>query len=237
MKNMKINFKKLLLICYIFVTILLYVLSLFIKLNIETKILYFTFILFNFISSVLLLIINKNKNNLLLTIAFFFTVIADLFLVLLQGNESLLYNKEIAMTSFIFVQSSYYYFIFRNKDNNKKLITDFLRFILIGIVILICVLIFKSSIDFLLITVCIYSVMLIFNIIDSIIYNKNGLFISGLILFMLCDICVGLTNASGYLNIPEYIINIITGRIDLVWLFYIPSQVLIFLSFVRRKGE
>lgn len=62
--------------------------------------------------------------------------------------------------------------------------------------------------------------------------NKRGIrcFAVGFLLFLLCDINVGLFNLSGFLSVgPVY--DIIYGISSiLMWTFYAPSQVLIALS-------
>ena len=61
----------------------------------------------------------------------------------------------------------------------------------------------------------------------------------GLILFALCDIVVGLAaGANIYIPVKEggIIDSIINAPINLSWLFYLPSQVIIALYNVTRKG-
>ena len=54
---------------------------------------------------------------------------------------------------------------------------------------------------------------------------KNALFSAGLILFLCCDICVGVH------NVPELFSAGLRSFADIgMWLFYLPAQVLITLS-------
>ena len=63
-------------------------------------------------------------------------------------------------------------------------------------------------------------------------WNKPSCFSWGLALFLLCDSCVGLFNASGYIaGFPE-MVGTIAG--SLIWVFYVPSQVLITLSALKN---
>lgn len=61
---------------------------------------------------------------------------------------------------------------------------------------------------------------------------KNRLFSVGLLLFVCCDICVGLCNITFPFPASDAVFPII--RI-LMWAFYLPSQVLIVLSSQRRS--
>jgi len=56
------------------------------------------------------------------------------------------------------------------------------------------------------------------------------LFAWGMVLFLLCDINVGIFNLSGFINVgPVYEVLYGISSISM-WLFYAPSQVLIVLS-------
>lgn len=66
-------------------------------------------------------------------------------------------------------------------------------------------------------------------------YKQNDiqktLFLIGMVLFLLCDINVGIYNLGSYINVSSsYITNIIEYSSVLMWFFYLPSQVLITLS-------
>lgn len=61
---------------------------------------------------------------------------------------------------------------------------------------------------------------------------KNRLFSVGLLLFVCCDICVGLCNITFPFPVSDAVASIIQ---ILMWAFYLPSQVLIVLSSQRRS--
>lgn len=66
-------------------------------------------------------------------------------------------------------------------------------------------------------------------------YN-NQLYAAGMLLFLLCDINVGLFNLSGFIAMPQELYSLvyeISGI--LMWTFYAPSQVLIALSSCVRE--
>ena len=58
--------------------------------------------------------------------------------------------------------------------------------------------------------------------------KRNILFFIGLILFLCCDLCVGLFNFSEVgITLPAALEKVIAPA---MWLFYLPSQVLITIS-------
>lgn len=59
---------------------------------------------------------------------------------------------------------------------------------------------------------------------------KKHLFAIGLVLFILCDLCVGAYNLALYF---DYTLNF--AQVGM-WFFYLPSQVLIVLSQETEKG-
>lgn len=98
---------------------------------------------------------------------------------------------------------------------------------------------FAISLDLLLAVTVFYFISLVYNVIysfqgvleDS--KDRRGLmFLVGLLLFLLCDINVGMFNLSHYLTLPEQYAQVIHRWSSvLMWTFYAPSQVIIALSF------
>jgi hypothetical protein len=61
--------------------------------------------------------------------------------------------------------------------------------------------------------------------------KSNLVYAIGMLLFLLCDINVGLFNLSGFVTIPEEMYSLLYSLSSiLMWTFYAPSQVLIALS-------
>lgn len=144
------------------------------------------------------------------TLSMIFTLIADMFLLVLDKYY------EIGVLSFIVVQMIYTLFI---KNINDKY---FKQFILVRIVVLILgisILYISKNLSLLNILVIIYFSNLLINTFES--YNtKNNTLSIGLTLFVCCDICVGLHNILPQQTIASF----------LMWVFYLPSQVLIVLA-------
>ena len=63
-------------------------------------------------------------------------------------------------------------------------------------------------------------------------FNKGRvIYAAGMLLFLLCDINVGLFNMVGYVVVPENIYHILFSLSSiLMWAFYTPAQVLIAVS-------
>lgn len=150
---------------------------------------------------------NRKK---LISVAMLFTLISDLFLLVLNRHY------ELGLLSFIVVQILYSYFL--GNINN----TYFNRFLIIRIIVLLLgtlILYIIGNLSFINELVLIYFSNELINMVHAYV-NKSTLLCIGLVLFVLCDICVGLHN----INATNHIVAL------LMWFFYLPSQVLIALS-------
>lgn len=152
-------------------------------------------------------IYNRKKNR---AFAMIFTLIADFFLLVLNNYY------EIGLLSFIIVQLAYFYFL-GNIDRGY-----FNMFLLIrGFVIITgsLVLYILNSFSLLNELVLIYFSNLLLNALQACLC-KQKVFTIGLVLFVCCDVCVGLHNINAAYTLATF----------LMWVFYLPSQVLIVLS-------
>ena len=160
---------------------------------------------------------------LLLMAGLAFTLVSDMFL-LVRGE-----HFEAGVATFICAQLCYFLRIGRTKLWWGASIA--LRIVLPAIVII--VLASVKMLDTLYILVAIYFVQLVMNCLENVVFAilvkdkrqraQATLLAVGFLLFIGCDICVGLTNLYGEAT-------------ELIWLFYTPSQVLIALS-ARRIYE
>ena len=150
--------------------------------------------------------------------------------------------------TFILVQQLHHarLILYRGKDRGhagKRLLTRvfFLRVAIQAvatIVILFVLAQFNVSLDGLLIASVFYFLCIIGNTIlavESALQNRKDRGMAclafGMVLFLLCDINVGLFNIAGYISLPENFYEFIyTASSHLMWVFYAPSQVLIALS-------
>ena len=169
------------------------------------------------------------KDAAVLTGAILFTVISDLFILVIDSYY------EIGVTTFFIAQLFYLYRLYA--DRLKKIyITLIARAVLIAITVTVlgvCV-----GLNYLLVIVSIYFVMLVANCADAFILCRGGcknlLFAIGLLLFVCCDICVGLHNFGSALGValPK---GLILFAQYAIWIFYLPSQVMIVCS-VNKGG-
>ena len=172
----------------------------------------------------------RGKDGITVTVGLAATAIADLFMLVLDR----LY--EISLVAFIVAQLVYAFRIYM--INGRK------PWISIGVragltVIVLGILGGLHSLNLLTALVAIYFPNLLVNMAESFMLSKMGkrylMFAIGLALFVCCDICVGLNNFGSVLgvNLP-YAFEM--AVLFAIWIFYLPSQVLIALS-VGENGS
>lgn len=167
-----------------------------------------------------------------LTVALAFAAIADVFLLFTQ-------HFSIGVFFFLCVQTCYCYVI-----SGKKSIP--LILILCGILATFCLsamLILNISLDLTIILVTIYFCFLLTNTINSCfkaITSKQicmCILTIAIVLLLLCDVNVGIQNIKSYINFsytPTLTTLLKFSHIG-IWLFYLPSQVLITLLSMNLK--
>ncbi len=222
----KLSFKDKTLIFYLTIEIFLYLsfLSIDIFFNefneVSSLLKYFSIIL-NLIYLIFITIISYTKERLILVLAFIFTLISDYFLLFKTDYNSFL----IGLIFFNIVQLIYFFkYQYLNFNKMKFLISMILRIIFIVIGILIIYFLLPTLFSLLNISAYIYFINLFFNFLDPLINNikikKNIILSLGFLLFIFCDINVGIVNL--------FNANIIFSI--LMWFFYLPSQILLFYS-------
>ena len=226
--------KKVFLILVLLVELFLYTLFLYFDfndINIEiSNWLKYVGIIICFLTS-LIPIFSKNsaKSQYFIPFSLFFTLVSDYFLLINTDKNLYIFGVVI----FIIVQLSYFIYIETLKKNKTSfLISLIFRIILSSILIIVLSII---RFDLLSIVSACYFVELLMNFITSlslIKINKYFLIFSiGLLLFIGCDISVGLTNLDLF---EGHIKNLVS---NLMWIFYLPSQVLIsFSNYINFKN-
>lgn len=179
--------------------------------------------------------ISKRDTSLLRT-GIFITLIADIFLLLLNKNYTL------GVGLFCIVQITYS--IRYKTDDAKITIRNFIRLFIIIILIYIVIDTLIIKIDFLLILAIYYAICLLsttykaINLYKNKSYPKlNGKIIAlGMILFLLCDINVALYNIIKFLPISSEATMFLNDLSSIsMWMFYLPSQVLLVSSGYSSK--
>lgn len=171
----------------------------------------------------------RDGDAVVLTCAFVCTAISDLFILVLDTYY------QIGLVTFMFTQTVYLYRLYKDRMSKIKY-TVIIRVALSILLMALVDVIMKTGINFMLAEVCVYIVMLAGNVIDAFLLSKRGLkniiFAVGLALFLCCDICVGLDNAVGIIGLNLGAAGPVIQF--LIWVFYMPSQVLIVFS--ANKG-
>ena len=185
-------------------------------------------IIFSFLFSVLF--ISKDKNSYLTAGALAFTLVADLFLVMLDPARQL--AGMIFFCGAQFFHAARVHFLFEGKK--AKSITLILRAAAIIAVQIVTVIVLGDSYDALSAVSMLYFTNIILNTVYAFIhFKKQSVYALGMLLFVFCDIFVGLSSAIGtYLAVAEgsLIYRIVHPSFDAVWMFYAPSQTLIAIS-------
>lgn len=173
---------------------------------------------------------NKNAKVLFVQIALVFTLASDTFLVGIAPKI-----QWLAMTTFFIAQSCYFAKMLLEIKSKKYLFSNIIiRVVLICSAILLGYIVLKTNFDYVAAISLAYFVSLIHNVVLAfILFKKSPLFAFGMLLFLLCDIVVGLNSAIGvYISVPESSIlyKIAFAPFNLAWVFYLPSQTMLALS-------
>lgn len=182
-----------------------------------------------------LVYVKDKKNNYLISLALLFTLAADFFLVVL-GDQSL---RWAGLTVFVVVQATYAVYLSKGMGKKRLVATLSARGGLTVAIIVVALAVLGSNADYLGVVSAVYVVNLFCNIVISAIdIKKYFLLFIGLVLFILCDVSLGLAIAEGtYFSYPtgSLIYNYVHSGVNTTWLFYIPSQTLIAL-FAAKKS-
>ena len=167
----------------------------------------------------------KKKCTGILVLGLGFTCIGDYFLIL--KNQ----YYEAGVTAFLLTQICYFIFMAADFEwvRLKKHVILRVSVAFIGNIVSMCMI---KQFSLLFIIVPIYAVFFMGNIMEACFhYISHPLFSLGLILFICCDICVGLSNGElAGLTVPfAHLFQ------WLIWLFYIPSQICISF-YIYQKG-
>jgi uncharacterized membrane protein YhhN len=171
--------------------------------------------------------------NILYIVAITFTLISDYFLLVINDY----FNA--GLTTFIVAQLSYSFIIcfLDVKKSKKSLIIEKTLIIILGLIGLI---LSKEVFVFLAI---VYGLNLISNFVSSLVLfartkRNDALFLMiGFLLFIGCDTCVFLSNLYLIYNDTKAIEDIQNFAINIVWIFYGPSQYFLGLSINRGKKD
>jgi len=166
----------------------------------------------------------------LFLLGFIGTVGADYFLVICDPIRQL-----PGMVCFLTVQTLYAVFLHRQGFHRIWLAV---RLGIMALITAIAFIVLKENADALAIISVLYYANLIMNMVMAFgKFKKFPMLAVGFVLFILCDTVIGLQVASGgYLPIEEgsLLHSILFMDLNLAWLFYLPSQVLIALTCANK---
>lgn len=176
----------------------------------------------------------EKKETYLIRAGLFFTLLADYCLVV-DGDKLLL-----GVIFFILTQTFYCaYLVIREENEHIRRANVISRIILSSVLIVATFVVLKGSADALAIASVLYYGNLVVNIVFAFLqYRRDRLFPVGLLLFSLCDLCIGLDVLfSAYLELETLEMLFYSAYHNLPWVFYQPSQVLIALSIICKRNE
>lgn len=191
---------------------------------------YFLTVLFSFLFT--LIIRDYSLDAWLIRIALFFTVLADVFLVLLDGFYSL------ALCFFLIAQTSYMTRMLISGEKKDKTIQLLSQGSVVVLMVLVAVSLFKKDTVIDIVLAAGYFALLVSNIFFAFRKSKTfPLFWLGLVLFCFCDIFVGLAVLGRYttLNPDSLIYKINHIPFNFIWFFYTPSQTILALTIINKK--
>ena len=169
------------------------------------------------------LIRKRKMANCFIPIALVFTLISDYFLLFNTNQNLYVYG----LITFIITQLIYFAFILYLRKSKLELLINLLVRFLLTIAALVVAFYLNYS-DVLTILALAYFVELLSNFLYSTFLIKLDkeylIFLLGLLLFIGCDINVGLNNVHLFEGIDYSLVNF------LMWVFYLPSQVLLSLT-------
>ena len=214
---------------YIFAEFLIYVGFIFLDIN---HVLPFLSKLLKF-SGILLCFPMIPRNNLWIKYAFLFTIISDFFLVMTD-----LYI--IGIICFILVQLFYYLFL----NDGKNILAHYIIIAVISYILWQIFHLFLHTPDLLVFLSIAYFLSLISNISDCFFlgFRKDNnfykLMFCSLILVSLCDIHVGITNIYSYISTTNTFLSLWHNfAIISMWIFYLPSQVILVTDLRNIHGQ
>jgi hypothetical protein len=165
--------------------------------------------------------------------ALLFTVISDLFILVLD-------YYTLGTLTFCIVQIFYLIRLYRWKKDmgmRASVLRNLIRNGLIASVLLCLLLIVKIELESLVIISIFYFVSIIMNVRDAVTIACKSktreiiIFTFGMVLFLLCDINVGFFNISSFVAIDQgWFSDLYAFATIAMWMFYLPAQVGIALS-------
>ena len=219
-----ITFKQLYIFLFLLAQICLYPLIVFGVGNVQTM--GYVAILLCFATGLVLL--QKNKHSILLAVALLGTACADYFLILKGGS-----NKDLAMCFFVVTQIAYGLRTLDVAKNKKEFLANVIsRCVLMAGLVVGSLVVIKNPPLYVVLSM-IYFGNLATNLVFAFLHFKqNKLLALGLLLFVCCDVFVGLAEMKNLLGwgAEHFVSKLLGAPVSIHSIFYHPSQVLLSFS-------
>ena len=174
----------------------------------------------------------KTTGYKVLTISMIFIFISDFYILILSYYNIGVFTFFIAQ---LFLLG--YLFLMQKKFTFRRFLGRTTFNILTSLVLLWSVQLFSITIDWLLIISAVYFITFFYNLVEAIGYaipnkkSKSVLFASGMLLYFLCDINVGIFNTMSYVETSNLGFQVIYEFATIaMWMFYLPGILLIIRS-------
>ncbi len=178
----------------------------------------------------------RRATYLLTQAALLFTVLSDLFLVVVDPPKRLL-----AMIFFSVVQIAYFLRIMLECEEKRlRNIHLSVRLALLAVMLVATFAVLGGGADALAVVSVLYFTNLVLNAVFAFIsFGRAPLLAVGLLLFVLCDVFVGFSMLDGYLPVVEGTLAYALAHpgFNAAWLFYVPAQTLLALSAIKRQEK
>jgi hypothetical protein len=183
-----------------------------------------------------LLLFGEQKRGCYKSIALLFTVVSDVFLVIVYQKSGQMLHQILGVCFFTVVQALYFiYLILSTSKKSLKITHVCVRVFLSVIMPIVAYMVCKEKTNFLIVITVIYFTNLVLNCVFAFIeYCKHNIFAIGLLLFIFCDVFVGANAMQGVLftaSKGSLAYFMACPPFNFTWLFYVLSQTLIVLSF------
>ncbi len=180
------------------------------------------------------LFVEKSTSYIFTQLALLFTVGADYFLTY-ENN----FDQLSGMILFSFVQIFYFLRLFFEDENKQRRKIHLFGRIVASISVLITTkIVLGDSVDALSLFATFYYFNLLLNLFMAFIQAKGiSFFALGLLCFAICDLFVGFSVISSYMDVSNSAIAqfFINPGFNGVWAFYVPSQILLSMSLLPKR--
>lgn len=165
----------------------------------------------------------------LIRLGILFTLVADYFLVLKEQQLE-------GVLAFILVQLAYFvYLLLSEERRGVRLVNVVLRIATSLVLAAASILVLGADTDALAIVSVIYYANLVVNAVFAFLLGKSErIFAIGLVLFAMCDLSIGLEVLFSTYLASDVLDFFYGANINLPWIFYQPSQVLIALRLYQK---